>query len=182
MSIFSEIVTLEENEELHLARILILLMTFAGKNGKGNVEGLTKLAKLDFLLRYPTCLERALEARNVVPSKANVADHERMSVESKMVRFRYGPWDFRYRKLINLLVGMGLTRVTIHGRTIMIGLTQEGLDLSASLSKDGAFLDMANRADLLKRHFNLSATNLMKFIYDTFPEISTLSLGEEINT
>ncbi len=40
---------------------------------------------------------------------------------------------------------------------------------------------MTARAKLLKRYFDLTATNLMKFIYDTFPEIGTLRLGTEIS-
>jgi hypothetical protein len=41
---------------------------------------------------------------------------------------------------------------------------------------EDAFKQLADRAQLL-RHFDLSATKLMKFIYETFPEISTLRSG-----
>lgn len=40
---------------------------------------------------------------------------------------------------------------------------------------------MRNRAALLKRHLNLSATNLMEFIDRTFPEVASLRLGETID-
>ena len=63
MTLFEILADLEDNDDLHLARLLILLGTFVGQNQTGSVEGLTKLAKLDFLLRYPVYLERALEAR-----------------------------------------------------------------------------------------------------------------------
>ncbi|MEG1452058.1 hypothetical protein [Brevundimonas sp.] len=51
----------ENNDGLHLMRLLILLRC-ADKRGRTPkpVEGITKLAKLDFLLRYPVYLERAL--------------------------------------------------------------------------------------------------------------------------
>src|ERR1041384_107883 len=90
---------LERNDDLHLARLLILLNVFAGRDGTHTVEGLTKLAKLDFLLRYPAYLERAVKARlegqedERTVERVSVADFERRSIESRMVRFRYGPWD-----------------------------------------------------------------------------------------
>ena len=54
-----EIVTaLDKDEDVHLARIIVLLKAFARPDAPA-IEGITKLAKLDFLLRYPSCLEIA---------------------------------------------------------------------------------------------------------------------------
>lgn len=172
--------TLEDIDNFHLGRLLVLLRAFAGASGADSVDGLTKLAKLDFLLRYPALLERALHARGAKAADVQVLNHERTSVESRMVRFRYGPWDFRYRRFINLLVGMGLVRVELDGRTIRLSLTTKGVDLSGLISKTPSFADVDRRAQLLKRHCDLSATNLMRFVYETFPEIASLRLGEEI--
>lgn len=180
MNLFYMLANLEENDDLHEGRLLVLLGIFAGRKGTQTVNGLTKLAKLDFLLRYPVFLERALTALNIEPSKAKVADHERKSVESSMVRYRYGPWDFRYRRFINLLVAKGLVTVKVHGRTIHIGLTDSGLEVSKQLLQNDAYSDLVNRSQLLKTYFNWSPTRLMKFIYETFPEIKTLRFGEEI--
>jgi len=63
MSLFETLASLESNDNLHLGRLLVLLSAFAGNTGSGSVDGLTKLAKLDFLLRYPVNLERALQVR-----------------------------------------------------------------------------------------------------------------------
>lgn len=180
MNLFYILAELEENEELHEGRLLVLLSIFAGRKGNQTINGLTKLAKLDFLLRYPVFLERALMARNTDPAEANVAEHERKSVESSMVRYRYGPWDFRYRRFINLLAAKGLVNVEVRGRTIHIGLTDAGLDVAKRLADDNAYSDLADRSRLLKKHFDWAPTRLMKFIYATFPEIVTLRLGEEI--
>lgn len=181
MTLFSTLAKLEDNDALHMGRLLVLLGTFAGRDGNGTIEGLTKLAKLDFLLRYPVFLERALEARQATPDGVSVEEHERKSVESRMVRFRYGPWDFRYRRLMNLMVAKGLAQINIEGRTIHIGLTPKGVELAKHLSKEEAFQDLVSRARLLKRHFDLTGTNLMKFVYKTFPEIATLRFGEKIH-
>lgn len=181
MNLYELLSSLEDDDDLHEARLLLLLKAFVGESGDDAVEGLTKLAKLDFLLRYPTYLERALEKRpDGKPDKAEVKDHERKSVESSMVRFKYGPWDHRYRRFLNLLVGKRLAKVTTEGRKITIGLTDRGIEVANQLASDDANRDIVARARLLKRHFDLSATNLMKFIYDTFPEIGTLRLGTEI--
>ena len=112
MNVFRALSDLEANDHVHLGRLLILLGAFSGDDGTETVEGLTKLAKLDFLLRYPTYLERALRQRNKSTRRVEVAEHERLSVESSMVRFRYGPWDFRYRRFINLLICCYLRSMT----------------------------------------------------------------------
>src|SRR4051812_33633398 len=121
MDLISTIGSLEENDDLHLGRLLVLLGVFSGREGTGTIDGLTKLAKLDFFLRYPMYLERALRAREVAEPDVRISDHERQSVESAMVRYKYGPWDYRYRRFVNLLVALGLAYVAVDGRTIRIG-------------------------------------------------------------
>lgn len=181
MNLYELLSQIEDSDELHEARLLILLNAFSGKDGQGSVDGLTKLAKLDFLLRYPTYLERALSKRpNGKPKLAAVKEHERKSVESSMVRFKYGPWDHRYRRFLNLLIAKGLCSVLVEGRTVRIGITNRGLEVARLLASDDVNADVWKRAQLLKQYFDLSATNLMKFIYETFPEIGTLRFGAEI--
>ncbi len=180
MNLFKTLSALENNDTLHLGRLLVLLGAFSKSKEDSTIEGLTKLAKLDFLLRYPVYLEKALLKKNASLKGLNIIEHERKSVESAMVRYRYGPWDFRYRRLINILVAKGLAYVVIHGKTIQIGLTKRGIDNAETLSNQEEFQDIAQRAKILKRNFDLKGTALMKFIYETFPEIGTLRLGEEI--
>lgn len=165
----------------HMSRLLLLIDVFAGPSREGSIEGLTKLAKLDFLLRYPANLERALGARDARPGDAHVMDFERTNVEARMVRYKYGPWDFRYRRFINLLVAKGLVHVHVHGRTVHLGITPNGREIAEELERDANFHSLYQRSILLKRHVDLSATNLMNFIYKTFPEISNLAYGESIN-
>ena len=76
--------SLDRDEEVHLARILVLLRAFAQGDAPA-IEGITKLAKLDFLLRYPSCLERALVARGVSAKNIPVDDFKRLTIESRMV-------------------------------------------------------------------------------------------------
>jgi hypothetical protein len=64
---------------------------------------------------------------------------------------------------------------------VHLGITQSGREIVEELERDGNFYSLQQRSVLLKRHVDLSATNLMNFIYKTFPEISNLAYGEPIN-
>lgn len=176
------IADLDGEPGLHAARLLVLLSAFSGSGQGDTVEGLTKLAKLDFLLRYPVMLERALEAKGRSTRDVQLEDHERLSVESEMVRYRFGPWDHRYREFLNILVGKELVTVSLEGRKVVIGLTESGLTLASELSASPEFQDYARRSFLLKRHFDVQATTLMRFIYETFPEVVSLRSNERIPT
>lgn len=179
--LIQELAELETAPDLHLARLLILINAF-GRDDDEAVEGLTKLAKLDFLLRYPVMLERALLAKGRSTAGVDLEDHERHSVESSMVRYRFGPWDHRYRGFLNVLIAKRLVSVSVEGRTVVIVPTESGRDLAAVLGADPAFEVYERRAGILKRHFDNRATHLMQFIYSTFPEILSLRSGAEIPT
>src|SRR4051794_14211516 len=87
------------------ARLLLLINAFT--TATRSLEGRTKLAKLDFFLRYPAFFERALGIRSA-GATVEVAASERHNVESRMVRYRYGPWDPAYFALLGSLIGRGL--------------------------------------------------------------------------
>ncbi|UOR00183.1 hypothetical protein MUN81_22210 (plasmid) [Hymenobacter sp. 5317J-9] len=170
----------ENADELHLARLLLLLGQSDQRSGS-TMAGIMKLAKLDFLLRYPNCLERLLKFKNKNATKANIQPHERTSIESKMVRFRYGPWDTRYRRWIGLLVAKGLVVSYVKGHTVHIDLTDAGRRVVATLSESPAFADMQERSSLIYRTVgSMPATALKNLIYEVFPEIIDMKWGENI--
>lgn len=182
MDLVEAVADLDQSPELHAARLLVLLEAFAEADQTGAIEGLTKLAKLDFLLRYPVMLERALQAKGHSVRDVRLESHERHSVESEMVRYRFGPWDHRYREFLNILVAKGLVSISIEGRKVVIFLTAQGRDLGRYLAAQQNFEQYFRRAKLLTRHFNMTAVNLMRFIYETFPEIVSLRSNEAIPT
>ena len=182
MDFVETVANLDQSPELHAARLLVLLDAFVEDDQSGAIEGPTKLAKLDFLLRYPVMLERALKAKGRSTREVQLEDHERHSVESEMERYRFGPWDHRYREFLNILVAKGLASISIEGRKVVIAATNIGRDRARQLSGDDLFVQYARRAKLLKTHFDLTATNLMRFIYDTFPEIVSLRSNAPIST
>src|SRR5690242_11079838 len=125
MDLAQQIAELEVEDDLHEARLLVLIGALCVQQGDA-IEGLTKLAKLDFLLRYPALLERALVARNKSPTQVETTVAERSSVESQMVRYRFGPWDHRYRRWLNDLAAKDLVLVTAKGKTVTVEMTASG--------------------------------------------------------
>jgi hypothetical protein len=171
----------ELSDDLHLGRLLILLKSAGGRSGIKPVAGITKLAKMDFLLRYPNCLERVLQAVELDPANARIKPYEKNTIETKMIRFRYGPWDSRYRRWMRLLQAKGLGTTHTQGNTVYIGLTERGAEFASTLAKDEEFRDISERSKLVAKAVgDMSASRLKDFIYEQFPEITTMRWGEEI--
>jgi hypothetical protein len=159
------------------ARLLLLIDAFTS-NTK-SLEGRTKLAKLDFLLRYPHFLARALSIRR--PNLALEVDpQEQMNIESRMIRYRYGPWDPAYYAILGRLTGRGLVQPVPTTNGIGYRTTQEGRSGAESIAADENWMDIANRVKLLRRHFDLSGSTLKDFIYEHFPEVSDASWGNQL--
>lgn len=150
------------------ARLLILIAAFGGQAG---LQGRTKLAKLDFLLRYPQFLARALEDRGVEPDEIARATVELNPIEQRMVRFRYGPWDPSYFALLGALLGRRLIDIVPYDRGLGYRATGEGRGLARALLEEPAWAEVGLRATLLRRHLNLSGTTLKDLVYRLFPEV-----------
>src|SRR5687767_8037481 len=98
--------TLPRDESLayHAARVLLLIARCgtprsARAAARPGIHGRTLLAKLDFFLRYPEYLRRAAALLRRPVGEAAMGEtyrQETTSVESRMVRYRYGPWDHLY--------------------------------------------------------------------------------------
>lgn len=169
----------EQDSELHLARLLLLLEAAQGHKG---VDGIMKLAKLDFLLRYPVCLSRALPRVGQPSSYAAVEAHEMNSIESRMVRFKYGPWDSRYRQWIGLLVARGLATTGRHGHTVHVTLTPLGEVTARQISARPEFIRMSARCVVVQKYFGrMRPTQIKDFVYQTFPELVEMKWGEDIH-
>ena len=178
---------LEKQDDFHLARLLLLLNAY-DKTSKNSIEGITKLAKLDFLLRYPTCLDRVLKSQTKVNSikvaaKAQpIEEKEIRTIESKMIRFRYGPWDDRYRRWIGLLVAKGLVIAFLDNKTVNLKVTGAGHAVAEQLAVQSEFQQLSTRSDLVVRLVGkMAATALKNYIYEIVPEITAMKWGDEIS-
>ena len=158
------------------ARLLILIAAFS--RGSKVLEGRTKLAKLDFFLRYPIYFDRALQVRRPQLTPSPRLQHP--DVESRMVRYRYGPWDPAYFALLGRLIGKGLAEPAPFKRGIGYRATASGQTIATTLQHEPAWLDIAQRANTLRQHFDLSGANLKRFIYENFPEVTRATWGRSL--
>jgi hypothetical protein len=171
-----------ENLAYHAARVLILIR-FCGKprqkspNILPGIQGRTLLAKLDFFLRYPGYLKRAAKILKEDLSDEELGlfpDFEINNVESRMIRYLYGPWDNIYYTTLAYLVGKG------KGVEIF-RITQVGYEIADQLADNSEYKDLTRRADTMYHLFNrYSGSRLKDFIYAYFPEVVNRGLGETI--
>ena len=171
---------IERSDDFHLARLLILLAASSGRTNKP-IQGIMKLAKMDFLLRYPNCLARVLENLGKKKDADTIPVEQRNTIEAKMVRFRYGPWDVRYRRWIALLASKSLVEAYLEGRTVNVRLTEHGAAIAASLRELPEFDELSSRGRMVNTAVgNMGATALKDYIYKVIPEIVDMKWGKDI--
>jgi hypothetical protein len=166
--------------ELHAARLLILL-AICGEGSPRHITGRTKLVKLDFFLRYPRFLERALavlisRGSATIPFQAGTAE-----VEAPMIRYRFGPWDPRYGNFIAYLEARGLIRVA-GTRVESFQLTAKGGRVAEQMLHLEEFSDLQDRAEAASGSLGTWTGSALKdLIYELFPlEVGSLQFREEI--
>jgi len=159
--------------EFHAARLLLLLK-HAGIGNK--IDGLTKLAKLDFFVRYPQFFEAVCKK---IGKETEAPKH---GVESSMVRFHYGPWDKRYYHVLSYLEAKGLMAVESEGAKFVFQLTESGKQIAKALEQSGNFTDLTAQMKVVKDVFGKKAGSTLKdLIYQTFDaEVASLHLDEVI--
>jgi hypothetical protein len=167
-------ITADDILEFHAARLLLLFRICGTKN---RMDGLTKMAKLDFFVRYPQFFERLF---------AHVQKHSKAAgrtVESSMVRHHYGPWDKRYYHVLAYLEGAELIGIRREGSTFVIELTAHGQDLADSLKNKNAFAGLVTQMKAVKKALgSKSGSVLKKMIYAVFEEeVADRVLGEVID-
>jgi hypothetical protein len=166
--------------ELHAARILLLILNCGTKTkvtGLCRIDGLTKLAKLDFLVRYPEFFEK-LSTHLGQPTTAPTHD-----VESSMMRFHYGPWDERYYHILGFLESRNLLSVEKHGSTFKFALTSDGTTLASAIAELGSFSTLTEQMRNVKKLVgHMGGTKLKDTIYDVFgDEVVNRKMGESIS-
>lgn len=164
--------------EFHAARLL-LLMHVCGTAGR--IDGLTKMAKLDFFTRYPDFFEAARAAIEPETRDASIDPSE--AVESSMVRHHYGPWDKRYYQVLAHLEAKQLITVTKEKNSYQIALSAEGVDKAKALARRPSFAALVARQKAVKKTFGgKSGTVLKTLIYKLFDEeVGKRTLGQVIS-
>jgi hypothetical protein len=158
--------------EFHAARILLLISLC----GTGNrIDGLTKMAKLDFFVRYPDFFAAA-------KSEGSQDTKDKDSVESAMVRHHYGPWDKRYYHVLAYLESKQLIEIVKKKNSYQMTLTSSGKEKAAALAKKPSFASLVDRMKAVKKEFgSKSGSTLKRLIYQLFgEEVGKKPLGEII--
>lgn len=176
----------DDSIEFHAGRIMLLLKYCAVdkmKEDRVGIKGRTKLAKLDFFLRYPSYLEKALELPNVNRAKlsAEIEVSEKNSIEAKMVRYRYGPWDSKYYDVFAYLLSKDLMDIVSIGGVDYFSLTNMGEHATEILAGNEAFRSLVTRCNIIRLTLGRrSGKSLKKIIYENFPEIVRKPIGSPI--
>lgn len=160
--------------ELHAARLL-LLINICGVKGE-KIEGLTKLAKLDFFVRYPIFFNRiAVQLGKKELSKIEY-------IESSMVRHHYGPWDKRYYHILAYLESRRLIKVEKKKKTYNFQITNIGKLKAEILIEQKNFKNLVLQMKEIKKLLGRkSGSQLKNLIYETFDlEVKQLKHGDII--
>jgi hypothetical protein len=166
--------SIDESAEFHAARLLILLKIAGGRSSR--IVGRTKIAKLDFFVRYPTYLAKAMSLLGV-PASIKPGP----SPESPMIRYKYGPWDSKYYDIFALLIAKGLIDVYPTEKGDAFQLTERG-EFAVRELDSPEFEEIVERCRVVNKIFgNRSGTWIKNFIYENFPEVVAKSIGKEIN-
>ena len=168
---------LRDDLAYHQARVLLLVTAVASTSGHARkLDGLTKLAKLDFLARYPIYASQILDdlhdhdARLHLPLDETEGD---VNVEAPMIRYKYGPWDDRYYMIIGALVGRGLVKY-VRGRKGNVALvpTPMGKAEAASLAASMEWGITADRCRAVaEASQGLTGNALKDLIYSRLPKL-----------
>ncbi len=181
-----ELALLREDLAYHQARILLLVDAVAAARGhQGKVDGLTKLAKLDFLLRYPALAPMVLDALSPADPRLGLQAEEADdpgNVEAPMIRYKYGPWDDRYYAVIGALVGRNLLRY-LPGRrgSVALAPTRTGRAFAAQLAAAGEWSEIAERSKAIaESSAGLTGNGLKDLIYQRLSSLMDRQFGEVI--
>jgi hypothetical protein len=166
--------------EFHAARLLLLVSICGTKKkttGLMRLDGLTKLAKLDFLVRYPEFYEKLAKHLKKDPTTSI------RTIESSMVRFHYGPWDDRYYHILAYLEGKRLLEVTKDKSTYQFGLSELGTVIAETFAASVAYADLVQHIHLVRDLVGkMTGTPLKTLIYEVFgKEVVDRKLGEPIS-
>lgn len=159
--------------EFHAARLL-LLFRICGQADK--ITGLTKMAKLDFFVRYPQFFDQAA---------AYLGSEDKSSLhrtESSMIRFHYGPWDHRYYQVLAYLEGKGLVSVDKQGKAFVFSLTGLGHNVADQIGGHKQYQTLRMQMKRVKKVLGeYSGSRLKRLVYELFEqEVAAKSMGQVI--
>lgn len=168
----SQMLVADDLVEFHAARILLLIRICGGQ--KSELEGLTKLAKLDFFIRYPEFFFRVI---------GKLEDSTSKQTESPMIRYLYGPWDKRYYHVLAYLESKQLISISKGSpKVFKFTLTNLGAFTADALRENISFAELKSHIEKVAAELGEKKGNYLKrLIYDVFEkEVGEKELGKVI--
>jgi hypothetical protein len=173
-----DLIGLRADMALQETRILLLVVAVANSKGHAKkLDGLTKLAKLDFLVRYPWFAPRVLSGLSATDPRLHLPDESDPSepLDSPMIRYKFGPWDDRYYAIIGALVGRGLLQYRASRRgNVALAPSALGKRTATDLGNTSAWASVADRCGLIaEASAGMTGNELKELVY--------ANLSEEMN-
>ncbi|RAY10662.1 hypothetical protein DPM19_34470 [Actinomadura craniellae] len=172
-----ELALLREDLAYHQARVLLLVEAVARTAGHaGKLDGLTKLAKLDFLVRYPALAPAVLDRLDPNDCRLHLSEEDiavPTDVEAPMTRYRYGPWDDRYYPVIGALTGRGLLRY-VRGRrgSVALAPTPAGRKLAQAMTATPEWAETTDRCvAIAEAASGMTGSALKDLIYERLADL-----------
>jgi len=161
--------------EFHAARLLLLLKVCGVA---GRIDGLTKMAKLDFFVRYPQFFDEVCRHLGNLDKSVTTP----RSVESSMIRFHYGPWDSRYYHVLSYLEAKDLISVERDGRMFRFKLTESGKTIANKAEGSAAYSHLVEHMRNVKKVLGAKQGSTLKnLVYEVFgKEVADRPLGKVI--
>lgn len=169
----------------HEVRVLLIVAAVAHseESANGRLDGLTKLAKLDFLIRYPHVATRVLDLIDASDDRLHLDREADGLVTDPMIRYKFGPWDARYYSIVGSLVGRGLMSAQRGTRNqISFAPTQLGNKVLVELVSKHEWRAVGERCSAIaEAAAGMSGTQLKDLVYARLPEMMDRPYREEIS-
>ena len=177
MEVYEILKIVEGDLNTQLARLMILIDDLCGVQHNKKIDGINKLAKLDFLLKSPSYLKKGLTKLRTNIT-INIESFELDSIESKTNLYRYIPWDENYRKILNIIIARDLVNISFEKDDYFIQISHKGILIAEELKQDRYFKEFVNRSKIISTHFgSYSEGFLNSFFEKYFPEIGSFKIS-----
>jgi hypothetical protein len=102
-------------------------------------------------------------------------------MDSRMIRYRYGPWDPSYYAVLGSLIGRGLVQAGPLSSSSGFGYrtSEAGARLAGDLLSDESFSNLDARLRLARRYLDKSGNTLKGYLYE-IPEIADARWEEDL--
>jgi len=133
----------------HEIRILLIVAAAARRHSEGMTDALLRLAKFDFLVRYPAFAAEVLDGLSADDPRLHLSDHGARQEDRFLFPYHYGPWDERYHTVVGALVGRDLlsARTAAGSRELALTPTASGTALAEESARSAVWRTVADRCE-----------------------------------